>query len=136
MNGGVPEAPQVNDARKILVVDDDDSIRLMVERVLQREGFSVDGARNGFEAIEKISNADYDAILLDLMMPGIDGLGVLAFLQHHRPELHRSVIAMTANLPTALEAHQLGKVARVLSKPLDLGDLIAEIRAIGTVESH
>jgi len=124
------------DSRKILVIDDDDSIRLMVERVLRRENYEVDGARNGFEAIEMLQHNDYGTILLDLMMPGVDGLGVLDFLENHRPELGRSVIVMTANLPGAAEARRSGKVARVLAKPFDLGDLIAEVRAAESVQSR
>jgi DNA-binding response OmpR family regulator len=56
-------------ASKILIVDDDDAIRNMVERVLRREKFEVESARDGFEAIEKLSRNDYGTILLDLMMP-------------------------------------------------------------------
>ena len=109
-----PEGALVNgDSRKILVIDDDDSIRLMVERVLRRENYEVDGARNGFEAIEKLQHNDYGTILLDLMMPGVDGLGVLDFLENHRPELGRSVIVMTAHLSGAAEARRSGKVACV-----------------------
>ena len=80
---------------KILVVDDDDAIRTMVERVLTRENFNVDQARDGFEAIEKIAKNDYATILLDLMMPRVDGLGVIRFLEERRPGDH-SVIIMTA----------------------------------------
>ncbi len=69
-------------------------------------------------------------------MPGVDGLGVLDFLENHRPELGRSVIVMTANLPGAAEARRSGKVARVLAKPFDLGDLIAEVRAAESVQSR
>ena len=89
---------------KILVVDDDDSIRLMVERVLRRANYEVDAARDGLEAIEKLSRNDYSAILLDLMMPRIDGFGVLDYLEEHRPELEPAVIVMSANLPAATDA--------------------------------
>lgn len=114
--------------RKILVVDDDESIRLMVSRVLERENYSVDSASDGFEAIEKIARDDYDAILLDLMMPGLDGIGVLDYLEEHRPELGDSVIIMSANLPAATDARRTRRVGRVLPKPFDLRDLIAQIR--------
>src|SRR5690349_10359780 len=76
------EVQLVQQARKkILVVDDDDAIRMMVERVLRREKFEVETARDGFEAIEKLSGGDYATVLLDLMMPRVDGLGVLRFLE-------------------------------------------------------
>jgi DNA-binding response OmpR family regulator len=118
------------------VVDDDDSIRLMVERVLRREGYAVDGARDGFEAIEKLACNDYETILLDLMMPRVDGLGVLEYLERNRPELGLSVILMTANLPGAVEAKRQGIVSAILSKPFDLGDLLAQVRGSEIANRH
>ena len=113
----------------ILVVDDDDAIRTMVERVLRREQFHVESARDGFEAIEKLSRNDYGTILLDLMMPRVDGVGVLRFLEQHRPETSRAVIVMTANLASFAEDVQSKPVFRVLSKPFDIRQLVNEVRA-------
>lgn len=113
---------------RILVVDDDDSIRVMVERVLRREKFDVDSARDGFEAIEKLSENDYGTILLDLMMPRVDGHGVLQFLQKHRPEKAHSVIIMTANLPGGVDAAKAQPIFRVLSKPFDIQQLVENVR--------
>jgi two-component system response regulator (stage 0 sporulation protein F) len=120
----------LTEEKRILVVDDDDSIRLMVERVLRRDGYSVDGARDGFEAIEKLGQNDYLTILLDLMMPGLDGIGVLEYLERHRPELGRQVIVMSANIPAATDAARLAQVARVLAKPFDLSDLRSEVHGL------
>jgi CheY-like chemotaxis protein len=113
----------------ILVVDDDDAIRTMVERVLRREQFHVESARDGFEAIEKLSRNNYGTILLDLMMPRVDGVGVLRFLEQHRPETNRAVIVMTANLASFAEDVQSKPVFRVLSKPFDIRQLVNEVRA-------
>jgi len=116
------------DNKRVLVVDDDDAIRVMVESVLRRENFEVDTACDGFEAIQKLARNDYDAILLDLMMPRIDGLGVLRFLQENRPELEPAVIVMTADVPRAAEVGEAIKFARFLAKPFDLSDLLAGVR--------
>lgn len=113
---------------RILVVDDDEAIRIMVERVLQRERYEVDTARDGFEAIEKLSSNDYGTILLDLMMPRIDGHGVLEFLEHNRPDIARSVIVMTANLPRGTETAKTQPIFRVLSKPFDIRQLVDNVR--------
>ncbi|HEY8131322.1 MAG TPA: response regulator [Thermoanaerobaculia bacterium] len=118
----------IEDSKKVLIVDDDEGIRVMVERVLRREHFEVDTARDGFEAIEKLAHNDYKAILLDLMMPRVDGLDVLRFLQEQRPDLEPAVIVMTADSPRAAEAAKLRNASRFLTKPFDLGDLLAEIR--------
>jgi DNA-binding response OmpR family regulator len=113
--------------KKILVVDDDDAIRHMVERVLRREHFDVESARDGFEAIEKLARNDYGTVLLDLMMPRVDGLGVLRFLEteHQAPP---RVIVMTANLQTASETATAQPVFRVLPKPFDIRELVSHVR--------
>lgn len=113
--------------KKILIVDDDDAIRTMVERVLRREKFEVESARDGFEAIEKLTQNDYGAILLDLMMPRVDGHGVLRFLEEERTEAPR-VIVMTANAPSAMTAQSAAPVFRVLSKPFDITQLVSHVR--------
>jgi DNA-binding response OmpR family regulator len=113
---------------RILVVDDDDAIRVMVERVLRREKYEVDCARDGFEAIEKLSENDYGTILLDLMMPRVDGHGVLQFLEKHRPDVAGSVIIMTANLPSGSDAARSQPIFRVLSKPFDIQQLVENVR--------
>lgn len=113
--------------RKILVVDDDDSIRLMVERVLRREQFDVDSARDGHEAIEKLSKHDYGTVLLDLMMPRVDGHGVLHYLERERRAPRPWVIVMTANLPSATKTTAAKPVFRVLSKPFDIEQLITHV---------
>lgn len=115
-------------SKRVLVVDDDDGIRVMVECVLKRENFEVDTARDGFEAIEKLATNDYGTILLDLMMPRVNGLDVLRFLEEKRPELGPAVIVMTADSPHAAEVANSRKVARFLAKPFDLSELLAEIR--------
>jgi two-component system response regulator MprA len=118
----VPE--QLN--KKVLIVDDDDAIRNMVERVLRREHFEVESARDGFEAIEKLSRDDYATVLLDLMMPRVDGLGVIRFLET-APKAPR-VIVMTANLPHADETATTAPVFRILAKPFDIHQLVSHVR--------
>lgn len=114
---------------RVLVVDDDDAIRVMVERVLRREKFEVDSARDGFEAIEKLSRNDYGTVLLDLMMPRVDGHGVLRYLvtDDSRPS-QPAVIIMTANLGGAVEAVDALPVRCVLPKPFDIRLLIDHVR--------
>lgn len=113
--------------RRVLVVDDDDAIRTMVERVLRREHFEVEIARDGHEAIEKLARNDYATVLLDLMMPRVDGHGVLRFLetQHQAPP---PVIIMSANSSGAAVSATAAPVFRVLSKPFDIQELVAHVR--------
>ena len=114
--------------KKILVVDDDDAIRSMVERVLRRESFEVEIARDGFEAIQKLSRNDYATVLLDLMMPRVDGHGVLRFLENEHPGDKPRVIVMTANMQGASDAAKAKPVFRVIPKPFDIRQLISNVR--------
>ena len=115
----------------MLVVDDDDAIRTMVERILRREKFEVDSARDGFEAIEKLARADYGTVLLDLMMPRVDGHGVLRYLGADGSRASQpSVIVMTANTQLLADAHpaEALPVKRVLPKPFDIRELVEHVR--------
>ena len=92
----------------------------MVARVLARDGFDVESARDGKEAIELLDREDFDFVVLDLMMPRVDGFGVLHHLKQHCPERLGSVI-----LATAMYSDRVAEepVAAVLRKPFDLTDL-------------
>lgn len=70
----------MRDEQRILVVDDDDAIRALVQTVLRRRGFHVDGARNGADALQQLATARYALILLDLMMPSMTGYELLEHL--------------------------------------------------------
>jgi CheY-like chemotaxis protein len=119
--------------KRVLVVDDDDAIRAMVERVLKREQYEVESARDGFEAIEKLSRNDFTTVLLDLMMPRVDGHGVLRFLEQ-RPTAP-AVIVMTANMQGAHETAAAGPVFRVLSKPFDIRQLVSHVHECASIAS-
>lgn len=114
--------------RRALVVDDDASIRILVTRILTRNGFVVESARDGAEAIEKVLEHDYNVITLDLMMPRIDGFAVMKYISEHRPELLRNVIVVTAYGPNVMEK-VCPSVVRIVEKPFDLNALLAEATA-------
>lgn len=117
--------PEQYPKKRVLIVDDDEAIRMMVERVLKREHYEVESARDGFEAIEKLSRNDFTTVLLDLMMPRVDGHGVLRYLEE-RPKAP-AVIVMTANLQGAQETAGAPPVFRVLSKPFDIRQLVSHV---------
>jgi CheY-like chemotaxis protein len=115
----------MNDRRRALVVDDDAGIRILVSRLLSRNGCEVDSARDGAEAIEKMLQHDYSVITLDLMMPRIDGTAVVRYLVEHQPEKLDKVIVMSAYGAAALEK-VCPPVARFLEKPFDIDALVAQ----------
>jgi CheY-like chemotaxis protein len=118
----------LSEKKKILVVDDDDAIRSMVERVLRREQFDVESAKDGHEAIQKLSQNDYGTVLLDLMMPRVDGHGVLRYLERERPADKPWVIVMSANVQGAYATESAKPVFRVLPKPFDIKQLISHVK--------
>ncbi len=116
--------------RRALVVDDDVSIRLMLTKILQREQLLVDSAKDGVDALEKIRANQYDLVFLDLMMPRLDGLGVLRYLRTHEPQALKTVIVMTAFNKIADEVYGEDMVGRVVSKPFDIHVLIENARKV------
>ncbi|MEM6284150.1 MAG: response regulator, partial [Chloroflexota bacterium] len=96
------------DAAHVLVVDDEGAIRYSVSKTLQRVGYRVSEAASGEEALEQIAEQEFDVILTDIRMPGIDGVELLRRIKDLVPDA--SVILMTgyASLGTAIEALRLG----------------------------
>lgn len=109
---------------RFLVVDDDDSIRRLVTAVLRRQQYETDQARDGREAIEKLSVDEYDVLFLDLMMPICDGYEVLAFLRRQQIE-RKCVVVMTAAGARGTDRLDLTLVHRVLHKPFNIADVIS-----------
>lgn len=115
--------------KRVLVVDDDDAIRTLVERILRRERFHVESACDGSEAIDKLGTAQYDAVLLDLMMPRVDGHGVIRFLEREKSPPVPQVIVMTANMHGANEVRSAAPVTDVIPKPFDISELLSHVHA-------
>ena len=110
---------------KILVVDDEPAIRQMLTRLLTGEGYNVLPATNGNEALEFASHADFDLVLLDLNMPGLDGWDTFEQLTSKKPLL--PIIVITARPNQRFTALAAGSGA-LMEKPLDLQKLFLTIR--------
>jgi two-component system response regulator PilR (NtrC family) len=119
----------VEERKRALVVDDDDQIRALLANVVARQDLSVDTARDGVEAIERIDDDNYSVIVLDLMMPRVDGYGVLRHLEEHHPEKLRRTIIASAVPESEVRKKFTTPVYRIHSKPFDMGRLISDIRA-------
>ena len=108
---------------RILVVDDDQSIRQLVCTIVKREGFPVDCAVDGIEAIELLQKHSYAVILLDLMMPRVDGFGVIRWLKEHPQEPKPIVLVITAYADQKFKEVDASVVAGVLRKPFEVADI-------------
>jgi DNA-binding response OmpR family regulator len=113
-------------APRILCADDDDSVRELCAVALSKAGFATDKATNGREALEKLQDNDYGAILLDLAMPSVHGATILNVLQRERPELLRRIIVVTG-MPDAVVDGVRYPVAAVLRKPVSVEALVTEV---------
>jgi CheY-like chemotaxis protein len=113
---------------RALVVDDDDPIRLMLAKLLERQNISVDTARDGGEAIERLKEDGYRVVLLDLMMPRVDGYAVLRYMKENEPALLSCTIIASA-VPQRDVLEQLGEaVYRIHTKPFDVTRLLEDVR--------
>ena len=115
----------MNAKRRILVVDDDASIRTMVRTVLERAGYEVSTARNGCEAIALLMASDYDVVLLDVMMPKLDGLAVVDQLRKENSPVLAHTYLLTAGNSSAVKDLP---VRGLIEKPFDLHALLAETK--------
>lgn len=93
---------------KILVVDDDPLIRKHLQTVLTHEGYQVATAESGEAALEKLAADTFDVALLDIKMPGVDGMEVLARLRHDSPGTIAIILTGHATLETVFEALRQG----------------------------
>ena len=118
----------------VLVVDDDDVLRELLRRILEKDGYTVVEARNGKEALARLNELTPGIILLDLMMPEMDGFELVEELRHHDRWRAIPVLVVTAKELTAEDRARLnGYVEKVLQKGAssrdallrEVGDLVA-----------
>lgn len=117
----VPEpsgtAPAELRGRRVLVVDDDGQVRQVMARQLQTLGVHVETAAGGAQAMARIDHESFDALMLDLDMPGVTGLDVLLHVQRAAPEMPVLVVTGT------FEAERIEGAVAVLPKPVDVPSL-------------
>jgi DNA-binding response OmpR family regulator len=113
---------------KILLVDDDEAIRSMMDEVLQQEGFDVTTAANVNEALKLISANAYDVLLSDLHMPGAgDGLTVVSAMRHANPKAVTMILSAFPEMDAASQAIML-QADQVLVKPMNVMALVKAIK--------
>lgn len=112
---------------KILIIDDEESIRSTLKDILEYEDYEVDTAADGDEGLKKIQEIGYDAVLCDVKMPRIDGMEVLEKGLNINPELQFIMISGHATVDTAVEATKKGAYD-FIEKPPDLNRLLVSVR--------
>lgn len=113
-------------AKKVLLVDDEiDFVEALAER-LRGRGLVIEIAHEGRDALERVAAGSFDAVILDLAMPGMDGIETLAGLLSESPDLRVILLTGHATIKAAMAATQLGAV-EVLEKPVDIATLMEKI---------
>jgi len=113
---------------RILVAEDDVGVRALIGSVLRQAKHTIDFAADGNETIERLGAGDYDAVLLDLMMPGASGFEVLAWMHRAKKGVaKRSVIVVTAMAERDLANLTDERVFAVLRKPFDIDELVKKL---------
>ena len=116
-------------AEPILIVDDEKNIRLALSMSLETLDIPVETAASGAEALEKVAQTGYGLMLLDLRMPGLDGMEVLRQVSQQRPETKVIIITAYGSIDLAVEAMKLGAVD-FLQKPFDAAQVREMVRRI------
>jgi DNA-binding NtrC family response regulator len=110
----------------VLVIDDEPNILSSVRRALELEGYRVEVAGSGPIALKKLSDAEFDLVLLDVMMPEMDGLQVLAEIRQNHPQVATVMMSGNATIDTAVTATKLG-AHDFIEKPLSSDKLLLTI---------
>jgi two-component system OmpR family response regulator len=121
-------APEINPSMRILVVEDEPDLLRSLAQALREEGYAVDTAANGEDGLFNVENTDYDAVVLDVMMPKMDGWEVLSRLRKIKKT---PVLMLTARDQSRDRVKGLDTGADdYVVKPFDLPELFARLRAL------
>ena len=117
--------PDVRPMALILIAEDDESMRRVLARALSEAGHRVRAVGDGIEAAERLAEDDFDLLLADVVMPGMDGIELARRAAADHPGLR--IMFITGFAAVALRHRDVNKRTRVLSKPFHLRDLVAEV---------
>jgi DNA-binding NtrC family response regulator len=119
----------MTDKNRLLVVDDEEALRTVLSSELTTEGYDVQAAADGQEAISELEKGTFDLVLLDIKMPRMNGFEVLKYVKEKHPKTKVVMLTGFADLKNALESKKLG-AEDFVSKPYDLVDLLTTIERV------
>ena len=114
---------------RVLIIEDEKKVAALIRKGLEKEGFMVDDSNNGEEGLVKAHHEVYDAIILDLMLPGVDGLHILATLRQDGIKTPVLILTAKGDVESRIEGLNRG-ADDYLVKPFAFGELLARIRAL------
>ncbi len=114
---------------QVLIADDEDPLRMTVAAWLGDEGFDVEQAIDGVDAIKKVQERDFDIAILDIKMPGANGLEVLRYIKKNSTQTEVVMMTGMSDVSMAVEAMKLG-AKEYLTKPIDMDQLAPQLKGI------
>ncbi len=118
-------------SKRILVVDDEPDILLLVKKILETAGYYVDTASTGHEALEKVRKVSPNLIILDLMLPGLDGYQICGILRHDRVSMKIPILILTArSQPKDFELGMKVGASAYMTKPFEPPALLMKIEEL------
>jgi CheY-like chemotaxis protein len=118
-------------AQRILVIEDDQFLRELYDELLREEGYEVELASDGQEGLDKVSRGGYDLILLDIMLPKIDGLEILRRLRDKPPEKPNGATVLLTNLgqdSIIKEGFNLGASGYLIKSAMNPDQVLSEVK--------
>ena len=116
---------------RVLVVDDEESVRNLLQRILEGAGYQVTTAADGKEALYKVSLGEAEIVLMDIKMPGMSGMEVLSKLSAESPDTCVIMVTSIVDTETAVDAMKLGAYDYII-KPFDRDDVLQKV--LGAIE--
>lgn len=120
-----------NNSERILVIEDDQFLRELYEELLKDEGYSVDMAADGEEGLKKFHEGGYNLVLLDIMLPKIDGLEILRKSQENKPKKDNGPVVLLTNLgqdSIIKEGFSLGASGYLVKSAMNPDQVLNEIK--------
>jgi two-component system OmpR family response regulator len=118
-------------AGRLLLVEDDEAIQTLIKTIFDRQGLMVDCAADGDDALARLRRVRYDAVILDLMLPGANGFEIIQEMKSRERGLLDRTIVLTAAADVTLRDFTDGQlVRRLIRKPFDLDELVAEVLSL------
>ena len=115
------------DEFRVLLVDDEEDFRETLQKRLRNRKLLVEGAENGYKALELLQAQDFDVVVLDVKMPGMDGIETLKEIKIKKPDVEVIMLTGHASVESGIQGMQLGAFDYVM-KPVPLDELLDKMR--------
>jgi DNA-binding NtrC family response regulator len=110
----------------VLLVDDEEQFLNVLAKRLENRGLTVETAESGEKAIDKVKSRDFDTVILDLFMPGMDGMETLKRIREENPNLSIIILSGQATIEKSVEVMKMG-ASDLMEKPVDINKLLEKI---------